>query len=375
MDEEHTPDDGETGGLADVDGSGGQPPQEDDPQLGGDGLPPAIDPGGGSGPAGKPRPKWLAPVVAAVVVAVLPAAGLAGWKVYESHQHESAMTDCTQSVKAMQSSVKSAQATLARYRGAAGIQAGQVKDAKTVDAMHRAIKTAGDIKPQVVVCEASMSTSDLHVAADKAGRASNRLKGIDRDYAKAGKAVLASRDAKSLEDAKTALNAKKDEASTLLSDSDGKVADNAVRDSLQQAISQAGSIKGDKARDYQDAAAALQSAMDQVNTSIQQKSQAAPPAQAAPAPAARQPARRPAPAQQRPAPSTSRGQQGYTPSRRPSYNHGGIGGGSAPAAPAPAAPAAPQSGGSGGFDWNQWVQNHKPIGNHGCNPDGSCGIG
>ena len=210
-------------------------------------------------------------------------------------------------------------------------------------------------------------------AADKAGRASNRLKGIDRDYTKAGKAVLASRDAKSLEDAKTALNAKKDEASTLLSDSDGKVADNAVRDSLQQAISQAGSIKGNKARDYQDAAAALQSAMDQVNTSIQQKNQAgqaAPPAQAAPA--ARQPARRPAPAQQRPAPSTSRVRQGYTPSRQPAYNHGS---GSAPAAPAPAAPAAPQSGGSGGFDWNQWVQNHKPIGNHGCNPDGSCGIG
>ncbi|MCX8672691.1 hypothetical protein J3T91_04070 [Bifidobacterium sp. B4001] len=152
-------------------------------------------------------------------------------------------------------------------------------------------------------------------AADKAGRASNRLKGIDRDYTKAGKAVLASRDAKSLEDAKTALNAKKDEASKLLSDSDGKVADNAVRDSLQQAISQAGSIKDDKARDYQDAAAALQSAMDQVNTSIQQKSQAAPPAQAAPA--ARQPARRPAPAQQRPAPSTSRGRKATRPPASP----------------------------------------------------------
>ncbi|MCX8648638.1 hypothetical protein J3U01_09515 [Bifidobacterium sp. B4107] len=137
-------------------------------------------------------------------------------------------------------------------------------------------------------------------AADKAGRASNRLKGIDRYYAKAGKAVLASRDAKSLEDAKTALNAKKDEASKLLSDSDGKVADNALRDSLQQAISQAGSIKDNKTETYQDAATALQSAIDQVNTSIQQKSQAAPPAQAA-ASAARQPAQRSTPAQQRPA--------------------------------------------------------------------------
>ena len=46
-------------------------------------------------------------------------------------------------------------------------------------------------------------------AVDKAGRASNRLKGIERDYAKAGKAVLASRDAKSLEDGMRVLNAKK----------------------------------------------------------------------------------------------------------------------------------------------------------------------
>ena len=317
----------------------------------------------------KPRPKWLAPVVSAGVVAVLVAAGLVGWKVYESHQHESALTDCTQSVETMQSSVKSAQAALNRYRKTAGIRKDQVKDPKTVDDMQKSLSSAEDIEPQAVQCQASMPAGDLQAMAGKAKRTEDVYRSLD----KAAKAVLASRDAKSLDDAKTALNAKKDEASKLLSDSDGKVADNAVRDSLQQAISQAGSIKGNKARDYQDAAAALQSAMDQVNTSIQQKNQAgqaAPPAQAAPA--ARQPARRPAPAQQRPAPSTSRVRQGYTPSRQPAYNHGS---GSAPAAPAPAAPAAPQSGGSGGFDWNQWVQNHKPIGNHGCNPDGSCGIG
>ena len=45
-------------------------------------------------------------------------------------------------------------------------------------------------------------------------------------------------------------------------------------------------------------------------------------------------------------------------------------GGSAPA------PAAAQGGGnSGGIDWDKLIQDQKPIGNHGCNPDGSCGIG
>ncbi|MCX8672683.1 hypothetical protein J3T91_04030 [Bifidobacterium sp. B4001] len=318
----------------------------------------------------KPRPKWLAPVVSAGVVAVLVAAGLVGWKVYESHQHESALADCAQSVETMQSSVKSAQATLNRYRKTAGIRKDQVKDPKTVDDMQQSLSSAEDIEPQAVQCQASMSAGDLQAMAGKAKRTEDVYRSLD----KAAKAVLASRDAKSLEDAKTALNAKKDEASKLLSDSDGKVADNAVRDSLQQAISQAGSIKDDKAEAYQDAAAALQSAMDQVNTSIQQKSQAgqaAPPVQAPQAPAARQPARRPAPAQQRPAPSTSRGRQGYSPSRQPSYNHGGS---SAPAAPAAPAPAAPQGGGS---NWRDRLNNGtvtnggKPV----CQKGQACGIG
>ena len=54
-----------------------------------------------------------------------------------------------------------------------------------------------------------------------------------------------------------------------------------------------------------------------------------------------------------------------------SANKGGGGGGSAPAP----APAAPQGGGSGGgFDWNAWL-NRPDNTMHGCNPDGSCGIG
>ena len=327
--------------------------------------PPASEPHDPADDEHKPHPRWLAPLIAAVVAVVLVAAGFGGWKTYESRRHESAMTDCMQSVKAMRSSVRSAQATLGRYRGAAGIRADQVKDAKTVSAMRRAVKAAGGVKPQVVACNASMSTSDLRAAAGKAGRTSDRLKGIDRDYAKAGKAVLASQDAKSLDDAKSALDGKKGEASKLLGDSDGKVADNAVRDALQQAISQAGQVKGGKAKAYQDAASALQSAMDQVNASIQQKSQAAQQQaaqQAAQAQAVQQPARRAAP-------SYGGGRGGYTPSYRPSYNRGN-GGGSAPAPAAPApAPAAPQGGGQ---NWRDII-NH--VGPPVCQPGQACGIG
>ena len=328
--------------------------------------PPAFEPHDPIDGEHRPRPKWLVPVVSAGVVVVLVAAGFGGWKMYESRRHGSAMADCTQSVKAMQSSTRSAQATLARYREAAGIQADQVQDAKTVDAMHKTVKTAGGIKPQVVVCDASMSTSDLHAATDKARQATDHLKDIERDVAKAGKAVLASRGAKILEDAKSALAGKKDEAARLLGDSDGKVADNATRDALQKAIDQAGGVKGGKAKDYQDAVSALQSAVDQVNASMQAKAQAD-------QQAADQAAQQQAAAQQQPAPSYGGG--GYTPSYSgggytPSYNRGG--GGSAPA-PAPAAPtpAAPQGGGS---NWRDRLKGNT-TGGHGCNPDGSCGIG
>ncbi|MCX8648433.1 hypothetical protein J3U01_08475 [Bifidobacterium sp. B4107] len=318
-----------------------------------DGLPPAIEPmdgqepGGGSGPAGKPRPKWLAPVIVVVVVAVLAAAGLIAWKVSAARSHDRALAQCSRQVRAVKGSEQRAEAASSSYLQAVAVKEDQVKDAKTVKDMAKTAGKAKHTQAQAFRCEASMPTDDLQATTGKA----KRTDGVYRSLDKASKAVLASRDAKSLDDARKALNAKKDEASKLLGDSDGKVADNAVRDSLQQAISQAGGIKDNKAKAYQDAAGALQSAIDQVNASIQQKSQAD---QAA----------------QRSAPANSPGRQGYTPSRQPSYNHGS-GGGSAPAPAAPA-PAAPQGGGGQSFE--EWSHSNT-TGGHGCNPDGSCGIG
>ena len=325
-------------------------------------LPPAIVPGDGGDPSdGKQRPKWLVPVIAAVVVVVVAVAGLVGWRAFESRRHDAALDSCSRAVKAVQG--KTGSDRMAQYREAAGIKADQVKDAKTVLAMARSVKDAEGLKRQTVQCKASMSTADLNAEAGKARRIDGRFAVV----AKAAKAVLASRDAKALDDAKSALDGKKGEASRLLADSDGKVADNATRDGLQKAIDQAGQVRSGKAKAYQDAADALQAAIDQVNASVQAKSQADQQAAAQAAQAQQAQA-----AQQATPSNNSRG--GYTPTYRPSVNGGG---GSYAPAPAPAAPSAPQGGNSssGGFDWNQWVQNHKPIGNHGCNPDGSCGIG
>ena len=357
--------------MADHDGEGAAGLESVSDPVGGEvSAPPAIMPEDGNAPSGKPRPKWLVPVVVAVlVVVVVVVAGLVGWRVVENRRHGAALDSCSRAVKALKG--KTGPDRLAQYREAAGIKTDQVKDAKTVVAMARSVKDAEGIKEQTIRCNASMSTDGLNATADQAGKIDGKYAAVARD----AKAVIASRDAKALEDARAALDGKKGEASRLLADSDGKVADNATRDGLQQAIGQAGQAKGDKAKAYQDAADALQAAIDQVNASVQAKSQAdqqaaaQAQAQAAQQQAQKQPAQRQGTTRHRQT-SSGNGRRGSTQSRRPAYrpsgNRGSGGGGSAPSAP------------QGGGEDNSWIErlkNHKPLGNHGCNSDGLCVIG
>ena len=331
-------------------------------------APAAIVPEDGGDPPGKPRPRWLVPVVVAVVVVVV-VAGLVGWRVVENRRHDAALDSCGRAVKTLKG--KTGPDRLAQYREAAGIKADQVKDAKTVVAMARSVKDAEGIKEPTIRCNATMSTGDLNAAAGQAGKIGGRFAALS----KAAKAVTASRDAKTLEDAKAALDGKKGEASRLLADSDGKVADNATRDGLQQAIGQAGQVKGDEAKAYQDAANALQAAIDRVNASMQAKSQAdqqaaaQTQAQAAQQQAQKQPAQRQGTTRHRQT-SSNNGRRGSTQTRRPTYrpsgNRGGGGGGSAPSTP---------QGGGGDKSWIEELKNHKPIGNHGCNSAGVCVLG
>ena len=328
-------------------------------------APAAIVPEDGGDPPGKPRPRWLAPLVVAVVVVVVVVAGLVGWRVVENRRHDAALDSCSRAVKTLKG--KTGSDRLAQYREAAGIKSDQVKDAKTVVAMARSVKDAEGIKEPTIRCKASMPTGELNATAGQAGKIDGKFAAVSR----AAKAVTASRDAKALDDARTALDGKREEASRLLADSDGKVADNATRDTLQQAIDQAGQAKGDQAKAYRDAANALQAAIDQVNASVQAKSQAdqqaaAQAAQAAQQQAQKQPAQRQGTTRHRQT-SSGNGRRGSTQSRRPaSRPSGNRGGGSAPSTP------------QGGGEDNSWIdelKNQKPIGNHGCNSAGVCVLG
>ena len=302
------------------------------------------------------RPGWLVPAVSAAVVVVLIAAGVVCLRVVSGRGHTQAIERCSGAVARLEKPAGGADARTARYQEAAGISSDQVKDVKTVIAMARAVKNAGGIRPQPVRCDASMTTEDLKTATDKTKKLNGKYDKLD----KAAKTVLASRDAKELDDARAALEAKKDEASKLLGDSDGKVADNATREALQNAIGQAGQTKGDKAQAWRDAVGPLQSAIDQVNASMQAKAQAD---QQAAEQAAQAAAQQQAQAVQQAAPSYG---GGYTPSYRPSHGQGG-----GWSAPAPAAPSTPQGGGVSP-DIDAWLHTITPSQ---CHAGGPCGIG
>ena len=310
-------------------------------------APPVVVPGDGDAASGRRHPKWLVPVIVTVIAVMVVVAGIVGWNLAEKRRHDAALESCNKTVKTLQNRTSSAK--MDSYRDASSIKADQVKDASTVQAMARSVKAAGGLKRPAFQCKASMSSDDLSAKASKAKKLGSEYAAV----AKSAKAVMASRDAKTVEDAKAALNAKKDEAAKLFGDSDGKVADSAVRDSLQKVIDQVGQIKADTAKAYRDAVNALQAAIDRVNASVQAKSQADQQAAAV----------------QQAASSNNSGRSGYTPSYRPSFGRGG--GWSAPAPVQQPVPSTPNEGGyNPGVE--EWMNS---VGHSVCQQGQACGIG
>ncbi len=109
---------------------------------------------------------------------------------------------------------------------AAAVKAEQVKDSKTVESLGKELKA---MAPEYEGCVAE-DAQGLDAAAVKLNEQADWYETHEKSLSKAVRAVVESKAAKRLDDAKTNLTAKLDEASKLLADSDGKVADNATRD-------------------------------------------------------------------------------------------------------------------------------------------------
>lgn len=313
-----------------------------------------------SGTPGRPAvklgvKKLTAIIVAAVVVAL---AGIGGgyayWTHHEGNAYHEAVAQAENADKALSRAVEEATATTYKVD--------QLKEPKLLDKLDTAIGKAKALKgiPDDAPSEwlAWQLASARKASATDADEANTQAKALNA----ALKAVRDSKLAKELDGAKDQLKRGIDGASKTFKDTDGKVADNATRDSLKKAIAEANSALSKKGvtdpKAYTDAKAKLDAAVKRVTDSKAAKekadaeaaAQAQAQAQAQAAQAAAQPQRSYSQSYNRyggsgSGYSSSRGysapQQSYTPS-----NNGGS------SAPAPAPIQRPNNGvlGGGGGD-------------------------
>ena len=233
---------------------------------------------------GRKRPKWLPPLIAAVCAVILVAAGIIGWNAYSGAKLAEAKEACATAADTVRNNANEYNALLTGDAAdAAAVKAEQVKDSKTIESLGKELKA---MAPEYEGCVAE-DAKGLDAATVKLGEQADWYKTHEQSLSKAVKAVTESKAAKTLETAKTNLTAKLDEASKLLADSDGKVADNATRDALSNAIDAANGLKdGNDPAKIDGARTTLEDAINGVNASVQAKTDADAQAAAAAAAAA-----------------------------------------------------------------------------------------
>ena len=215
--------------------------------------------------------KLTAIIVAAVVVAL---AGIGGgyayWTHHEGNAYHEAVAQAEKADKALSKAVDEATATT--------YKADQLKEPKLLDKLDAAISKAKALKgvPEDQPGEwlAWRLASARKANATDADEANAQAKALNA----ALKAVKDSKLAKELDTAKSQLKQGIDGAGQTLKDTDGKVADNATRDSLTKAIDEANDTLSKKGvtdpKTYTDAKAKLDAAVRQVTDSKAAKEQA-----------------------------------------------------------------------------------------------------
>lgn len=214
--------------------------------------------------------------IASVIAAVVVLAGGAGGYAY-------AASNVQKGVDAAQANAQAVDQKLTAKIGDAqelldGTEEEQVADAQTLTALSAAIDKA---QAQTGVTDTGANRwliwreMDAQAAYDAdSADASDAMSRLD----KAMDAVTGSMDAKTLADAKAALQSTVDSADKTYADSDGKVQDNATRDSLKTALDDAKKVLADDdvtdAKEYTDQKTTVDDAVKTVNDSIAAKEKA-----------------------------------------------------------------------------------------------------
>lgn len=218
------------------------------------------------------KPAKLTAIIIAIIVVAL--AGIGGgyayWTHHETNAYHEAVAQAGKADKALSKAVDEATATT--------YKADQLKEPKLLDKLDAAISKAKALKgvPEDQPGEwlAWRLASARKANATDADEADAQAKALNA----ALKAVRDSKLAKELDTAKSQLKQGIDGASQTLRDTDGKVADNATRDSLTKAIAEANNTLSKKGvadpKTYTDAKAKLDAAVKRVTDSKAAKEQA-----------------------------------------------------------------------------------------------------
>lgn len=224
-----------------------------------------------SKPKGMKPAKLTAIIIAIIVVAL---AGIGGgyayWTHHETNAYHEAVAQAENADKALSKAIE--QATTTTYK------ADQLKEPKLLDKLDDAIRKAKALKgvPEDQPGEwlAWQLASAKKANATDADEANTQVKALNA----ALKAVRDSKLAKELDTAKSQLKQGIDGASQTLKDTDGKVTDNATRDSLKKAIDEANNTLAKKGvtdpKTYTDQKAKLDAAVKRVTDSKAAKDKA-----------------------------------------------------------------------------------------------------
>lgn len=178
--------------------------------------------------------------VAAVVVIALCGGGFAAWRVHENRLDEQARADCANAARTLKASRTAWEKLLNDTKAGAGrIQASQVKDGKTVDALKKAMTAKTPTGSASCTAGDRGQVKDATVAIRRAAKAYDTNTDTLR---KTAKAVESSKLDRTVAD-----------ATKLLNDTKGKVKDDKTRQALDKAI---------KARDEQAISKAVKSVND-----------------------------------------------------------------------------------------------------------------
>lgn len=224
------------------------------------------------------RQRRLTVAVTAIVVVVLLIL-LASLNLWNRHQAAVAQGEC-RIAKEQYSTFESRAKHLdtdSDVQPATVITASQVADTKTVDTLHAKLTAFTQKSPKKASCTIGnaatirQTTVILHKSLNDRNTAKTAV-------VRAARAVVASRDAKSLADAKSSLSKAVKAAQGTLDSSHGKVANNKTRETLQKSLDAANKVLADKSvkdpQKYRDAQATLAAPVKAVNDSVAAKAAA-----------------------------------------------------------------------------------------------------